>query len=136
MKGKFRNTGNVSHAPRTELQVRPVRNGTPGRVALTRRLDAERTEPGKTGSFEGKLDLPGSATSYQLTVRLLGVGEATAARDVSVTPTDRPPILTRATDWVTEHALLLVGLLLVLLATGVLIGTRYVRRLKAETRSS
>lgn len=136
LKGKFRNTGNVSHAPRTELQVRPIRNGTPGRIALTRRLDAGRAAPGKTGSFEGKLELPGSATSYQLTVRLLGVGEAAAARDVSVTPTDRPPILTRAKDWVTEHALLLVGLLLVLLAAGALLGARYVRRLKAETGSS
>ena len=136
LQGRFRNTGNVSHAPRTELQVRPVRNGTPGRVALTRRLDAQKIAPGKTGSFEGKLELPGGAASYQLTVRLLGVGETAATRDVSVTPTDRPPILTRAKDWVTEHALLLVGLLLVLLAAGALLGARYVRRLKAETRSS
>ena len=132
LKGEFRNTGNVDYSPRAQVQVRQVRNGTPGRVAVTREMDAERAAPGQKGSLETKLELPGDAASYQLTVRLLGAGEAGAQRDVSVTPTDKPPLLTRAKDWVTGNALVIVALLLALMAAGAVIGTRYVRRLKAE----
>lgn len=135
VKGEFRNTGNVDYTPRAEVAVRPVRGGVPGRVALRRALDTERAAPGKTGSIEGELELPGRAASYQLTVRLIGAGAAGTERDVSVTPTDRPPLLTRAKDWVTEQALLIVGLLLAALAAGAFLGARYVRRLKAEARS-
>ena len=135
VKGEFRNTGNVGYAPRAEVAVRPVRGGVPGRVALRRALDTDRAAPGKTGSIQGKLELPGRAASYQLTVRLIGAGGAGAERDVSVTPTDEPPLLTRAKDWVTDQALLIVGLLLAALAAGAFLGARYVRRLKAEARS-
>lgn len=135
LKGTFRNTGNVEHAPRARVEVRPVRNGNPGRVALRREVEAERAAPGGSGALEAKLMLPGAATSYLVTVRLLGAEGRDATRDLSVTPTDRPPLLTRAKDWVTDNALPIVALLLATLVAGLAVGIRYMRRLKAEARS-
>jgi len=46
---------------------------------------------------------------------------------------DKPPLLTRAKQFVTDHALLLVGALLLVIVLGLGLGARYLRRLKAVT---
>jgi hypothetical protein len=50
---------------------------------------------------------------------------------VTVTPTTRPSLLARAKNFMTEHALLVLGLLFALLGVVLILGTRHVRRLKA-----
>jgi len=130
VKASFENTGNVPYAPEAELLVRSSGGEEPGKVAVRRPMEVDSTEPGKTGQIRTELELPGDARAYQLTVRLLAGRRTIDSRDVSVTPTERPPVLTRAKNWVTENALAVVGILLVALIIGALAGLRYMRRLK------
>ncbi len=130
VKASFENTGNVAYAPEAELLVRQTGGEEPGKVALRRPMDVESAGPGEMGAIQTELELPGDARSYQLTVRLSAGGRTIDSRDVSVTPTERPPVLTRAKNWVTENALLVVAILLVALILGGIAGLGYVRRLK------
>ena len=133
VKARFRNTGNVPFKPTGEVQVRPVVGGRPGAVALRRPVEVATTKPGATGEAGVELPLPGSAPAYQVTVRLVSEGRQLDSRDVTVTPRDKPPLLTRAKQFVTDHALLLVGALLLVIVLGLGLGARYLRRLKAVT---
>jgi hypothetical protein len=130
VKAAFRNTGNVRHAPAAEVRVRPIVRGRPGRVALTRRLDVQEAEPGEEGKVTAELRLPGSAKAYQLSVALLAGKRVLDSRDVTVTPTNKPSLPVRAKNYVTDHALAVVALLLLVIVAGLLLGLRYVRRLK------
>jgi len=56
------------------------------------------------------------------------------ARTVAVTPTKRPGLATRAKNFVTDHALVMLGGLLVVIIAGAAFGVRYVRRLKAAAQ--
>jgi len=133
VKVRIRNTGNVPFNPTGEVQVRPVVGGRPGAVTLRRPVEVAKTEPGATGEAGVELPLPGSAPAYQVTVRLVSEDRQLDSRDVTVTPRDKPPLLTRAKQFVTDHALLLVGALLLVIVLGLGLGARYLRRLKAVT---
>ncbi len=130
VKASFENTGNVPYAPEAELLVRSAGGEEPGAVVERRPMEVDRAEPGKTGAIQTEVELPDDTRSYQLTVRLLAGTRLIDSRDVSVTPTERPPVLTRAKNWVTENALAVVGVLLVALIIGGIAGIGYVRRLK------
>lgn len=130
VKASFQNTGNVPYAPKAELLVRPVGGDEPGKVAVRRPMDVDTAEPGETGAIQTEVELPDDSRSYQLTVRLLAGTRLIDSRDVSVIPTERPPVLTRAKNWVTENALVVVGILLVALIICGIAGLGYVRRLK------
>ncbi|MDQ3629718.1 MAG: hypothetical protein M3417_00270 [Actinomycetota bacterium] len=130
VKASFENTGNVPYAPEAELLVRSAGGEEPGAVVKRRPMEVDRAEPGETGAIQTEVELPDDARSYQLTVRLLAGTRLIDSRDVSVTPTERPPVLTRAKNWVTENAVVVVGVLLVALIIGGIAGLGYVRRLK------
>ena len=130
VKASFENTGNVPYAPEAELLVRSSGGEEPGAVVKRRPMEVDRAEPGETGAIQTEVELPDDTRAYQLTVRLLAGRRTIDSRDVSVTPTDRPPVLTRAKNWVTENAPAVVAILLVALIIGALAGLRYMRRLK------
>jgi len=54
---------------------------------------------------------------------------------VAVTPTTKPGVVTRLADFVTDKALLLIGLLLLTLLATLALSLGYVRRLKAASRT-
>src|SRR6266511_2904976 len=122
VRASYRNTGNVSFAPRAEVRIRPVHRGVAGKVAGTQPLVAAATDPGDTGEVSGSIELPGEAQSYELELDSL---------TVSVTPQAKPALATRVSEWITGNAILLVlalGAALVALTAAAL---RYRRRLGA-----
>lgn len=130
----FRNTGSVPYAPRAEVEVRPLVRGQRRPVALTEAMDVERAAPSARGRIHAELKLPGGAQAYALTVRLRDGGRELDARTFAVTPTDRPSLPTRVKNFVTDHALALIGGLLAVLVLALVLGAVYVRRLKARSR--
>lgn len=135
IKARFRNTGNVPFAPGAQVEVRPVVRGRAGAVALRRPLEATDVKPGQTGEAKVELRLPGSAPVYRLTVQLNSQGRRLDAREVTVTPRSKPAFLKRARQFVTDHALPLLGVLLLVIVVGLVLGLRYLRRLKAAAAS-
>lgn len=128
----YRNSGNVPYGPAGQIQVRPLVRGQRRPVALTTTMRVDRTSPGQRGRMRAEFKLPGSAPAYELTVRLLDGRRELDARTVAVTPTTRPGLPTRVKNFVTGHALALLGGLLALLVAGSIVGVGYVRRLKAK----
>lgn len=136
IQGRFRNTGNVPYSPIAQVRVRPIVGGRPERVALTQEMDADRASPGEQGTLKAELRLPGAAPAYEITVRLLDGRREIDSRAVTVTPTTKPSLPARAKVFITEHALLLLGLVFALLVGGLIQSTRYARRLKAAASRS
>lgn len=105
----FRNTGNVTFAPRAELLVSGAKRPVP--------MEAESVAPGRQGKATAAVRLVGTR-ARELTVRLRVNGRRLDARTVSVTPVGRAGMLDRARDLIVRHA---VGL--VLLLTGLLLAS-------------
>jgi len=103
-------------------------------VALIKPMKVDRAAPGKRGEMHAELELPGAAPAYELTVRLSDGRRELDARTVAVTPTKRPGLATRAKNFVTDHALVMLGGLLMVIIAGAAFGVRYVRRLKAAAQ--
>ncbi len=134
VKASFLNTGNVPYAPPAQIEVRPLIGGHPGPVVARAKLEGDRVAPGRRGEVEGSVKLPPVARSYELTARLLKGGQEADSRANSVTPVKRPPLTARIKDYVTEHAMLIVALLVAGFAiAGAFVG-RYIRRLQAAAR--
>jgi hypothetical protein len=134
VKARFRNTGNVKWAPGARLEVRPLLGAQLGAVVKRVTLKAESVEPGREGEVSGKVSLPSGARSFELRVRLLADGRELDTRATSVTPVKRPPLTTRVKDYVTEHAILIVVLILAGVAVAGVFVVRYIRRLQAAAK--
>jgi hypothetical protein len=134
IKATFRNTGNVAYAPPAQLEVRPLLAGQPGPVVARAKLEGDKVAPGKTGEVSGSVKLPQGTRAFELRVRLLKDGHEVDSRTNSVTPVKRPPILARIRAYVTEHAMLIVALILGAMVVGGVFVGRYIRRLKAAAR--
>lgn len=131
VRATFENTGNVDYAPQAVLEARPVARGGRGRVALTEPMRVEEAAPGEKGKLTASVTLSDEAESYALTVRLLDGKRELDARSVSVTPAEKPPLLERVGDTLTENALPIIAALAALLTLAAIVGIRYVRRLRA-----
>jgi hypothetical protein len=134
VRAKFRNTGNVKWAPGARLEVRPLVGGQLGAVVKRVSLKGESVDPGGQGEVSGKVELPSGARSFELRVRLLSGGRELDTRATSVTPVKRPPLTTRVKDYVTEHAILIVLLILAGVGVASVFVVRYIRRLQAAAR--
>ena len=82
----------------------------------------------------GKVRLPSGTRSFELRVALLAGGRELDTRATSVTPVKRPPLATRVKDYVTEHAILIVLLILGGVAVAGVFVVRYIRRLQAAAK--
>lgn len=125
---RFRNTGNIAFAPRAEVRARALAGGAAPR---TTPAIAERVQAGRAGAVRASVDVPSGGEPFELTVRLLEGGRVLDARTVSVTPSAKPSIVRRASDYVTEHAVALLAIALALLVCGAVGALAYVRRLRA-----
>ena len=103
----YRNTGNVTFAPRAEVSVSGL-DGWQG-------LETERVAPGRLGTAKGSVVLEGSAPR-NVRLRLLVGGRVADERTVTVTPVDHPAVGERLREWVIGHALVLVVALVALAA--------------------
>jgi hypothetical protein len=134
LKVTFRNTGNVAYAPPGEVEVHPLVGGRPGPVVARGKLEGDEVEPGGHGELKGSVKLPTGTRSYELRARLVKEGREVDSRANSVTPVKRPPLTTRVRNYVTEHAIVIVLLILGAVAVaGVFVG-RYIRRLQAAAK--
>jgi hypothetical protein len=132
LKVSFRNTGNVDYAPPGQVEVRSIIAGQPGPVIAAGKLEGDKVGPGRQGELTGSVKLPKG--TYELRARLVKDGREVDSRANSVTPVRRPALATRIKNYVTEHALLIVGLILGAVAlAGGFVG-RYIRRLQAAAR--
>jgi hypothetical protein len=129
VKATFQNTGNVAWAPRAVLAVRPLSHGQrPARAALTRTMTVQAADPGARGEISATVKLPGSAPAYELRVRILQGDRELDSQAVVVTPHERPGLFERLKDWIVAHALVVVGLLLLVIVAGGAWGAAYIRR--------
>jgi hypothetical protein len=135
IRASFRNTGNVPYAPKAVLEVRE--NGPQGPTTVRRRvrLDVSRASPRGTGEITGDVQLSDTAASDELTVNLLEGRRVLDSRTVSVTPKQRPGLLTRIKDFIIDHALLIVGVLLALLLVAALGMARFARQMRRPPES-
>jgi hypothetical protein len=97
-------------------------------------MQADSVGPGKTGELVGKVKLPTDARSFELRVRLSAQGRELDTRATSVSPIKRPPLATRVKDYVTNHAILIVLLILGAVAVAGVFVVRYIRRLQAAAK--
>lgn len=134
VKAKFRNTGNVKWAPGARLEVRPLVGSQLGAVVQRVTLKGESVGPGRQGEVSGKVRLPSGTRSFELRVALLAGGRELDTRATSVTPVKRPPLATRVKDYVTEHAILIVLLILAGVVVAGVFVVRYIRRLQAAAK--
>ncbi|MDX6697374.1 MAG: hypothetical protein QOE65_771 [Solirubrobacteraceae bacterium] len=134
VRAKFRNTGNVKWAPGARLEVRPLVGAQLGSVVKRVSMQADSVGPGKTGELVGKVKLPTDARSFELRVRLSAQGRELDTRATSVSPIKRPPLATRVKDYVTNHAILIVLLILGAVAVAGVFVVRYIRRLQAAAK--
>jgi hypothetical protein len=132
VRATFRNTGNVAFAPTAELVVRR----TGGDVVARLRATAERAAPGRTATLRTSFDVPSGSGPLELTVRMTSADHTLDERTASVTPADRPPLLTRVSDAVTEHAITVLVLAVLPLLAALVSGARYVRRLQTRLREA
>lgn len=122
----YRNTGNVSFQPTAELLV----SGTDGAIPL----ETSTTGPGEEARATGSVMLEGIG-SRQLTVRLLAGARELDRRTATVTPVAARSLIDRITDWLIEHAVILViGLLCVIAIMAALFGVYVRRRLRQSPR--
>ena len=134
LKVSFRNTGNVAYSPPGQVEVRPFVGGRPGPVVERGTLEGDAVAPGKRGELRGSVTLPKGTRSYELRARLVQDGREVDSRANSVTPVKRPPLSTRVRNYVTDHAIVIVLLILGAVAlAGVFVG-RYIRRLQAAAK--
>ena len=132
----FENTGNIGYAPDAVLEARPVGPKDRGTVAVKEEMQVEEAAPGEKGKLNASIRLPEDAESFTLTVRLLDGTRELDSRSVSVTPTEKPPLLERIGDSLTENALPIIGILAALLLAASVLGLRYVRRLRAAAQQA
>jgi hypothetical protein len=131
VRATFENTGNTDYAPQAVVEARPVKRSGRGPVALTERMQVEEAGPGEQGQLTASITLPEGAESFALTVRVLDGKREIDARSVSITPAEKPPLLERVGDAITENALPIIAALAALIALAAILGIGYVRRLRA-----
>jgi competence ComEA-like helix-hairpin-helix protein len=119
LKVPFRNTGNVKFAPRVEAVVRPLGNRGAGKAYSQLNGQPEPVAAGETGSVKLQLDTPPGKQAYQVDVRVYDGKRLFDAASTSLTPTEKPGLVTRIGNWIKDHAVLLVSLLVLLLLLAV-----------------
>jgi hypothetical protein len=85
-------------------------------------------------TLRASLDVPADSGPLEVTTRLLDDGRELSRRTVSVTPTRKPSVVRRARDFVTEHAIAVLAVVLLGALFGcIAVTVRYRRRLAAVT---
>jgi hypothetical protein len=136
VRARFRNTGNVAFSPAAELVVRRAGGAGTGPVVARIPATADRVAPGRTGTLRAGFDVPARSGPLEMTVRLLAGGRTLDQRTASATPVRKPPLLTRLSDAVTEHAISVLVLAVLPLLAALALGARYVGRLQARLREA
>lgn len=122
----YRNTGNVPFAPGAEVRITPQPRGEEIKV----QPDVSESEPEERGAITSTVELPDEVRTFLVNVRLKIGDRVLDERTFSVTRTDKPSLFDRFKDWITEHALGVILVLLLLLALAAVLGARYVRRVR------
>ncbi|MFL5907563.1 MAG: hypothetical protein ACJ75Z_08210 [Solirubrobacterales bacterium] len=138
VQASFKNTGNVPYAPRAEVVAQTVGpRGEIGEASKPLPLAVETAAPGGEGEIRGQIELPDNETkSYQLTLRIRAGDRELDSRAVTVALTSRPGLATRFGNWITDHAVAIVLVLLGALTVMAVLFASYVRRLQERSRAA
>jgi competence protein ComEA len=126
----YRNFGNVPSTPRMDIEVRQMTPNGLGTVVKTIAVGTQKLGPGTATTAHASYEVPPDGKPFQLTARLFIGPRQVDTRDVSVTPTTQPSLWERIKNWITDHAVLVILVLLGLLILGALWVMRYIRRIK------
>jgi len=126
----YTSTGNVPFTPRVQFEVRSATPNGPGPLIKTIPGTAAKINPRSLGTARASYAVSATGGPFLITARIFAGNRQLDARDVSVTPVAAPSTWKQVTDFITEHALLLVVLLAGLLVVGAVATRLYVLRLK------
>jgi hypothetical protein len=129
LRAKFKNTGNVTYAPRAMYEVRSATSGPDGRVLARGPLTVAKARPGATGRIESSLMLPNGMRQATVTVVLTKGDRELDSDTVTTSLKKKPPLSERLTETVTQNALLIVGALFAALVAALgTVGVVLIRR--------
>jgi hypothetical protein len=134
----FLNTGNVPYRPNAVLVVRRVDGkGQAGPVVRTQKLQDSSVAPGAHGTISGgtRLNAPVGAR-LDLTVALSAGRRPLDRQSTRVQVRAAPSVVDQVTDYLREHAVFIIGVLIALVGAGGVLTVRYIRRLKRLARDN